>query len=557
MDMKRSSIAPVVVVAITLLAFWPFFSRFQPAGHDAHFHPLRIMALADASQAGWWIPRWCRTLGGGLGYPIFNYYGWLSYAPPAFLHLLGLDAVLACNVSFLLYAALLASGSYKLGLLLGGQKGALLCWGLYTFAPYQLVNVYVRATLPEFAAGAIVPWAAVALLTNLRRPRPLPFTMASALLAALVICHNIAALEFLPLLVLLGCSFVLFSRRRISRRWLAVLGPAAASLGLSAFFWLPMIFELHAIQIANVFSRGFDWRGHFVYTHQLFARTWGYGFSRVGLPDSMSLQLGPAQILTLCAGLLVVLDRRFTSAHKISAKIIIRLTVAAVFTAFLTTWISMPFWQCLPPLRLVQFPWRLLLPAAFLTACGGAVLGNRYFSRMNLFPSLAPKWKAKIPFLLTGLSIVAAVPYCQPSKWTTTTTADLRQKLHQTYVTTTVLDEYRPIHASKDADLSPYLSNPPRSRSFQWESSLGTTIIPVFWTENWRVSTTQGNPVSTSAAPGTGLLTFASTHPKSTVTITWHSTPIEKLGQVISVLTAASLIVSLLIRRKNLPRQIA
>ena len=51
-----------------------------------------------------------------------------------------------------------------------GPGAALVASLAYTYAPYHLVDIYVRAALAEFAALAIAPWALLGLVNVWERP---------------------------------------------------------------------------------------------------------------------------------------------------------------------------------------------------------------------------------------------------------------------------------------------------------------------------------------------------------------------------------------------------
>jgi hypothetical protein len=82
--------------------------------------------------------------------------------------------------------------------------------------------------------------------------------------------------------------------------------------------------------------------------------------------------------------------------------------VAALALGFLTLDVSAGVWEAIPPLRYVQFPWRLLavaaLPVAWLVGAGVAAVGER--------------WRAWAAGGALALVLIGALPTLYPPPWT-------------------------------------------------------------------------------------------------------------------------------------------
>jgi len=166
-----------------------------------------------------------------------------------------------------------------------------------------------------------------------------------------------------------------------------------ASLGLSAFFWLPAILEkkftivdqLLLVNLAN-------YNIHFVYPQQLWNWTWGFGGSAAGLADGISFKIGKLHVLLSIAAFIL------SSICLFKSKVMSRLSVVScqlsvvffilfVFSAFMTTFYSKPIWDLIPPLAYLQFPWRFLIfTALFSSLLAGAFV---YFLRLPILKLIA------------------------------------------------------------------------------------------------------------------------------------------------------------------------
>jgi len=282
---------------------------------------------------------------------------------------------------------------YRLARRWWGPAAALTAALAYTYAPYHLVQIYVRAALAEFAALAWFPWVLLAFVQLWDDPRPRRAALAALAFGALMLIHTVSALIFVPvLLAFLGFkmaeSWWKCKKRNVpldpassasagttgahgqGRRaplWAAV----ALALGglLASIFWLPMFAERSLIVESQWVPSTYQYASNFVYPSQFFDFAWGYGYSVPGPNDGMSFQLGimttvGAIIGTLAAFGLLHWDRRRADAAddppwpaRAEALFLAGISLLAIFAM---TPASQPVWDALPLVSLVQFPWRLL-----------------------------------------------------------------------------------------------------------------------------------------------------------------------------------------------------
>ena len=224
----------------------------------------RLHELLSALAGGQFPARWMPDADFGYGYPFFNYYAALPYYLAAAFKLYGFSYVTSLKLTQTAALLVAAGGAYGWARALPrplSRPQALLAAAAYTFAPFHLVNLYVRGdSLSELWAMALYPlvlWAAQRCLDRASFGRV--FTLAGST-ALLVLSHNISALNFMPVR---GAVPAAGRRRRLLRRsaggrqsqaWRPVLLALAAlawGLALSAFFWLPALREIDAVQLAT------------------------------------------------------------------------------------------------------------------------------------------------------------------------------------------------------------------------------------------------------------------------------------------------------------------
>jgi hypothetical protein len=129
---------------------------------------------------------------------------------------------------------------------------------------------------------------------------------------------------------------------------------------LTAFFWMPILFESQFVHLTE-FLR-YDYAGDFIPVRALVLPTQGY---------AMATEIGPVLIITIGLALALVLIYRRSLEHRRLYFVVFGMLS---ITLFMTTRYSTFIWDTIPMLAYVQFPWRFLAPASFLAAVLAAPL---------------------------------------------------------------------------------------------------------------------------------------------------------------------------------------
>jgi uncharacterized membrane protein len=365
----------MLVLALSVFAWAPLVGPAYFLGaHDAPHSIFFLNQFDQALRDGVLYPRWGVDFALGYGYPLFNIYSTLPlYVAEAF-HLMGAALTGAVKLTYIL--AFLVSGvtMYAFGKrVLGGQAGVLAAV-VYMYAPYRLLDIYVRSAFAEFCAYSFLPLVLLLFYDLSERQSVRSLVLASLGYAALFLTHAATAFVF-TLLLVPYVAFLMFSRLRTG--WgrtlrLAGLSLAAAllALALASVFLLPMILEKGYIVEGQWTQGSFGYAKHFVYPSQLFSPYWGYGYAGEGLQDEMSLQLGMAATMLTIAGAVYSLRRGVEGRAQMAFFLVSSLVVVAAMTPA-----SQRVWEALPLAALVQFPWRLLGLAAITMSflSGGAI----------------------------------------------------------------------------------------------------------------------------------------------------------------------------------------
>lgn len=359
MRYKKALLILLLLLLISLPAVRDLFKPAAFTSHDLTHHIVRLIHMDKILSEGQIPPRWTGELNWGYGYPLFNF----NYPLPSLLgvvfHRLGLDYI--WSVKMVLAFSMIASifTAYVLFRLMFGTLGGFLGAVFYVYAPIRFINVYVSATVGNALAFVFVPlvfWG----IYGLHKRFEFKYVLGGSLgLAGLILSHNIMAMMFAP--VILSFAFVLWliTKNKTAYYWRAS-ALITLGLGMSAFFWLPVIFEKKLILYDKILENFYS--AHFPTLKQLIHSPWGYGFSMPGeQDDAMSFQIGLAHIFVFLFSLLIVSKRGI----KKSGFWPLYFLSWFILTIFLMLKISLFFWKNLPFLSYVQMSWRFLAITIF------------------------------------------------------------------------------------------------------------------------------------------------------------------------------------------------
>lgn len=374
MKLFKKFLPYLIVILLVLPAVFPLLNSGFFTMHDDE-QIGRLFDLNLSLQALHIPPRIVPNLGFGYGYPFFNFYPPFAYYVGESFHLLGFGYIDSTKLMLVAGFILSAVFMYMFSKEFFGKVGGVVAAVAYTYASYHAVDVYVRGAFAEFFAFVFIPLVFWSIFKLSKTQKWRYIVIGSAGMSGLILSHNLIAIMTMPFLLTWVAFLLYFSKNRIS--FLVKAGTLLSfGFGLSAYFWLPSFFERQNTIINILTSELANYSLHFVCVRQLWDSPWGYGGSIQGCYDGISFEIGKVQLLAsfvtfLCA--VVVCIRR-----KKNEKILISLLFAAFLAVsmFLMSKYSKIIWDTIPPLWYIQFPWRFLLLASFISAfLTGGVIG--------------------------------------------------------------------------------------------------------------------------------------------------------------------------------------
>jgi hypothetical protein len=590
---RRPDAGLLITLALCAFSLWPLLYRpGLPNGTDVLYHVYRAAEMDRSWAHGVLFPRWAEAFYTGYGSPVFNYYASLAYyLTSLFARLFSFDPV---NSLRLLIALCKLGGGLGMYLFVSNRfnkLGGVLAALVYVYSPYLLyTEPYARGDYPEGLAFALLPLLFWRFDCLLRYQRGRDVTLAALTAGALIISHNLMAIVLTGLLA----GWLVWQKLLGGANWRNfILAGISLALGvsLSAWFWLPILFERGEVHLDNLIAVAqLDYRNFFIPLNKLLEFTPRADAGAVnGL--LLNLRLGVATWTLALAGVAgVVIVRSRTSTREKPAEDVgarrasplqppfsdmLFFALAALAMLFLMTPQSEGIWAHVGPLAFLQFPWRFLGPSVFCLA----VLAGANGLWLERLP-------ARLGAALAGAAVVLiiclALPTFYAPEWVHTTVDTSVAAYQQAEVrglqrATTFSNEFLPKAVKVEPDptqelLAAYAAGYPVDKLHREALPSGATAELLEHGpqhDAWRVSSptafqmealtfdfagwtaqVDGAPVSITPSDPHGLITFPVPAGEHTVRLYLGSTPPRALGTVVSLLALAGVVALAVLQAK-------
>jgi hypothetical protein len=531
-----------LALALLILLFTRGLFRGQlVSGHDALAYPPRLTEFAKVVADHQFPPLWAPDLSNGHGQPLFEFSPPLVYLAALPLFKCGIGVADSFQFGLALLFAIGAVAIYLLGRKMSfspiASLGAAAAW---LFAPYQALDLYVRAAFAEAAAVAIAPVALLGLMTALERPTVAGIALGAAAIALVPLAHNAVTLFMFPVFAAIVVARSAISGRPLRTAASGVLA-IAGGLGLSACFWLPALLEKDFVKTELLRTDFFSWRMHIISPIQLLWGRWGFGYSVAGSHDGISFALGSVHIALAGAGVFIAL-RAANRTRRLDALVFAGTAIVGALMA--TEW-SSPIWARVTTLQYLQFPWRtLFLPALFVPLLA-----------LSAFERVGPMACVMLMVLMVLVNLHHTQPkgyegfddeYFQPAS---IAAKGLESTTRGEYVPRWV---QVPLQNTGVGLISPdsrlwarALSSTSTRHAYSVVAPAAVTVMePTYYYPGWTVLIDH-RPTTVSPAPSFGMISFVVPPGSHLVEVELRPTPVRRVAVLISVLTFTLLLLAL------------
>lgn len=233
----------LILAALLLAAIVPTLFQYAVMGHDTIYHSSRLLNIAEEMKHGNPFPSVYTYALDGLGYGAPLFYCDLFLYPFAALNAMGLSIYWTVK---LLQVALLLGNFFSIFFvsraIFGDTVRAQVTTLVYTFSFYSIMDIYFRVAIGECFAFIFLPIVYLGYY-RITHGRPDCWWLTGLGMAAIALSHTLSILLgaiFLLVLMLLDIRY--WARRPAQIRYLVFA--ALLCIGLSCYFWLPMLEQM-------------------------------------------------------------------------------------------------------------------------------------------------------------------------------------------------------------------------------------------------------------------------------------------------------------------------
>ena len=552
---ERKLAGPAIILLAAVVAIWPMLVAGPSCGSDFYFHYVSWVEAQRSILQGILYPHWANSPNFGAGEPRFVFYPPLSWMAGAWMGLVLPWKAVALALSFLLLAATgLANRALARAVL--GEGAATLAGCAAIFLGRSLSDVSQMGNYGELTGGFWIPLLLLFLLQSRNSAEGFwerAFDGSTAPLALVVagiwLSNGPLGIEATYLLaaVALVSAAVQKSWAPVARAAVAyIVGLGVASVYLVPAFWERSWVNLHAAIAEPQYLIENNWLFAHLTDPTVSAATLSI---RNNFIRTVSVIAVAMFALTLIAAL--VAWKRGTLPRERRWWIPLSLIPCAVVFLFLP--VSLPLWNSLPGLRLLQFPARWLLvmqPSlavffaaavwvvpvrrriAILVACAlvfltiGTVTWGFCRADCGKFDSLLKVWEAqgraagKPEYSPAGVQYQLVLPDV-PRNCVVSELNDLKD------ISGPPGDGLQPVRPGTESlcrsAFTETVHRPEYKEITGVAAQAGYLILPLRSFPAWK-ATVNGHPVPTLMEPGHGLMAVPVSPGPVSVTVRWTAT---------------------------------
>lgn len=382
----------VLAFTVSLPIILPYFKTGFFPTHDGEWAVVRLSDMYREVKDLQFPPRISGYLNFEYGYPLFNFAYPMPYYLGLFFVFLKLGFVNAVKILFSLSVIFSFLSMFFLSKTLWKNNLAGFVSGiLYIYVPYRIVDLFVRGSLGESLAFVLFPLILLGI-RNIYEDRKIHLNIfiTGFLFALLIMTHNIMAVLFGLIILFILIAAVIGKKFKFVYNLFSSL---FYSFCISAFFWIPAIFEKNLILLSKIPIA--DRSIYFVNPIQLFIPKWGYGVPTDA--NGFGYQIGIPQIVIVFLVLVMALVNRNKESKRVLFFVfIITLLLFLLFSP------SAFIWNNFPLLSEINYPWTILAIIAFLSS-----LVAGYLTKLG-------KTFIGVSLLLCVISVILIIPNAKP-----------------------------------------------------------------------------------------------------------------------------------------------
>jgi len=365
---KRLLIGSALFIIALLLCLDLLTTNAKPSSFDGLIHMSNIAQYHVALKDGDFPVRWLdKTANYGMPIPLFSQQT-VAYIG-AFLMFFFNNTLITYNVVILLFAILSNFSLYYFLREYIDKWGALVGTFLFCFAPYRIINIYIRGAIPEFAASFFLPIILLSMKRWIQNKDQRYYFVLIISLFLLFITHPISTTVY-SFIIGVYYLFLLWKEKNKLETVIKTIVAGLISLGLASFYLIPLLREFKYLYYGlndSVFLPN-----SYLEYKNLLNPGWYYFSSGDILTRAHYLHIGLIETAILFIGLIYIIFKLF-NRKKVNPLFLVLYLLVFIYIILLTK-IGTPIFYWIKPLGNIQHQWRLLSGILFIPPIVAAYL---------------------------------------------------------------------------------------------------------------------------------------------------------------------------------------
>ncbi len=376
---KRLFIGFILFIISLLLCLDLFISKGRPSTFDGPTHLANIAQFHKALQSGDFPVRWMDGFG-NYGMPMGIIVQQTTTYLGSLLTFLTHDIFLSYNLVFLIGAFLSVYFLYFFLKLHFSEEAAFIGVVLFNFAPYRIINIYIRGALPEFFSHVFFSIIFIGLHQFIKQKKQWGLLSLLIGFVGILFTHPftiiIGAFLWVPYTIYLIWENRTFAYLRSNL--FSLLLTALFIFGISAFYIIPLSFEIKYFY----YGTGSHFiPGNYLSLTNYLGDQWYYFYKNDIEVRGQVIHLGLMEtIIILLSGLYLFFSK---SKHKNFLK---WLLLSSIFLIFFTTRYADSIFRQINFLGNIQHNWRMFTSIVFIAPFALAFLSDKIKTKAFFIP---------------------------------------------------------------------------------------------------------------------------------------------------------------------------
>lgn len=350
-----------LLIISLLFVFDLFINKAQPTTFDGPTHLTNIAQFYKAIKDGELLPRWADGFANyGMPIPIIAQQT-TSYLGALFNFIFS-NIIFSYNVVIFLGTFFSVLFLYLFLRLHTNIRGALLGAFLFNFAPYRILNIYIRGAVPEYFAGVFFPIILIALYKWIIEEKKWAFILLAIGITGILLTHPftivIYSFFYLPYLIYL----YLQKKHNFPMKLGVLIILGCINVCFAGYYIIPLFLELKYFYYGtgNQFLAG-----QYLKFENYIAPAWYYFYKGdIGTRGHFIIFGLIESIILIVSSVMVIIA---TIMKKKMDLCIVFTVFAGWITVFMTSGFSIPIYKLFPLLGKIQHPWRMMSLYIYIT----------------------------------------------------------------------------------------------------------------------------------------------------------------------------------------------